>query len=128
MIELEEWHDFDTTLRREHVLFEVESPHFLVREHRTLVCLELFDDRRGHIRISIRRPRKFFNKLLPGAKFFFWRWRRLLTTASATSLKGWARPVPRLNRPDLPGWSKNHRFTATTSSMNTISRCWAPAA
>ena len=77
MIELEEWHDFDTTLRREHVLFEVESPHFLVREHRTLVCLELFDDRRGHIRISIRRPRKFFNKLLPGAKFFFWRWRRL---------------------------------------------------
>ena len=42
--------------------------------------------------------------------------RSALTTAAATSLNGWARPLPRLKIPLASGWSRNQRLTATTSS------------
>jgi hypothetical protein len=89
---MEEWHEYDLELRREHVLFEAGSPHFLLREHPSILCIEMFDDRRGHIRLRIRRPRKFFAKVLPDARFFFWRSRRLPPRAAPAA---WCASIPR---------------------------------
>lgn len=89
---LEEWHSYETGVRRHHVLFQVDTPHFLLQEHRSIVCIEMFDALRGHIRLRIQRPRSFFAKILPDARFMFISGRKLPPRAAPAA---WCSTLPR---------------------------------